>query len=191
MPLSKKIRFEVFKRDRFVCAYCGSTPPKVVLEIDHIKPKSSGGNDDINNLTTACFDCNRGKRHTELDKIPFKLQENLEVLREQQDQIEEYYKFLSKNEQRIKKDIQEINTYYEECTGDKYTLSQKFKDGTLRNFLKYLNKYEIKHAMTLAFQKFPDDSENGREIKYFCGICWNWIKHPETKAKKYGETTGS
>ena len=27
--LSKKARFEIFKRDGFVCQYCGAHPPKV------------------------------------------------------------------------------------------------------------------------------------------------------------------
>ena len=34
--LSAKLRFEVFKRDSFVCQYCGSHPPQVVLHVDHI-----------------------------------------------------------------------------------------------------------------------------------------------------------
>lgn len=32
-----------------------------MLEVDHIIPKSKGGKETINNLITACFDCNRGK----------------------------------------------------------------------------------------------------------------------------------
>ena len=45
MPISKKLRFEVFKRDGFQCAYCGKTPPEVSLEVDHIQPKSKKGKD--------------------------------------------------------------------------------------------------------------------------------------------------
>jgi len=63
MAITKKIRFEVFKRDGFKCAYCGKSPPQITLEVDHIDPRSKGGKDDINNLLTACFDCNRGKRN--------------------------------------------------------------------------------------------------------------------------------
>ena len=60
--LSKSVRFEVFKRDSFKCQYCGKSAPDVVLEVDHIIPVSKGGDNDISNLITACFDCNRGKR---------------------------------------------------------------------------------------------------------------------------------
>ena len=36
--LSKKIRFEVFKRDRFTCQYCGSQAPQAILVVDHVRP---------------------------------------------------------------------------------------------------------------------------------------------------------
>ncbi len=60
-PLSDKLRFDVFKRDKFVCQYCGACGPNVELEVDHKIPVSRGGTDDIDNLKTACFNCNRGK----------------------------------------------------------------------------------------------------------------------------------
>ncbi len=62
--ISSKLRFDVFRRDKFVCQYCGACGPDVELEIDHIVPVSRGGTDDIKNLKTACFDCNRGKGDT-------------------------------------------------------------------------------------------------------------------------------
>ncbi len=60
-PISKRTRFEVFARDGFVCQYCGSKPPDVVLEVDHVDPRSNGDLDDDLNLVTSCFACNRGK----------------------------------------------------------------------------------------------------------------------------------
>jgi len=36
--ISKKLRFEVYKRDKFTCQYCGRKAPDVILEIDHINP---------------------------------------------------------------------------------------------------------------------------------------------------------
>ncbi len=59
--VSPKLRWEVFKRDKFVCQYCGACGPNVELEVDHKIPVSRGGTDDIDNLKTACFNCNRGK----------------------------------------------------------------------------------------------------------------------------------
>jgi hypothetical protein len=57
-----KLRFDVLKRDNFTCQYCGRTPQdNVKLQIDHIDSKSKGGVNSIDNLITACSDCNIGK----------------------------------------------------------------------------------------------------------------------------------
>lgn len=66
-PLSKRTRFEVLKRDKFTCRYCGSKAPDVVLHVDHIKPVALGGSNDPLNLVTACQGCNGGKSAIPLD----------------------------------------------------------------------------------------------------------------------------
>jgi 5-methylcytosine-specific restriction endonuclease McrA len=53
-PIGKKLRFEVFKRDSFICQYCGARAPDVLLHADHIKPVADGGKTDVLNLITAC-----------------------------------------------------------------------------------------------------------------------------------------
>lgn len=55
------VRFDVFRRDNFKCVYCGASSPEVTLECDHVVAVANGGSDDISNLVTACWDCNRGK----------------------------------------------------------------------------------------------------------------------------------
>lgn len=89
-PLSKKIRFEVFKRDKFTCQYCGKSAPEVILELEHIKPKSKGGTNRITNLLTACFDCNRGKGAKLLsdDAEITKQRTQMEQLQERRTQLE-------------------------------------------------------------------------------------------------------
>ena len=59
--ISKSLRFEVFKRDKFTCKYCGPKAPGAVLHVDHIKPVKDGGTSDPLNLVTACQECNAGK----------------------------------------------------------------------------------------------------------------------------------
>ena len=70
--ISKKLRFEVFKRDSFTCQYCGQQAPNVVLHLDHVRPISDGGTTDILNLITACVACNseKGARYTTYDFLP-------------------------------------------------------------------------------------------------------------------------
>ena len=62
--LTKSLRYDVMRRDRFRCRLCGRSSEEdgVKLEIDHIKPISKGGKTELNNLRTLCYDCNRGKR---------------------------------------------------------------------------------------------------------------------------------
>lgn len=88
--ISKKTRFEIFKRDSFTCQYCGRKAPDVILECDHIKPVSKGGEDDIINYITSCFDCNRGKGDRELsdDTVIEKQRQQLELLQERREQID-------------------------------------------------------------------------------------------------------
>ncbi len=169
--LSKKLRFEVFKRDGFQCLYCGQSPPSVVLEIDHIEPFSKGGDCSIENFITACFDCNRGKKDIPLDKIPSKLSENLEVLKAKEEQIKEYRKFIKKIESRVKKDIEEVAAVFSNYF-EGYSLTDSFKNRSIKNFLKLLPKHEVIEAMGLAVNKVGDID---RSIKYFCGICWTKI----------------
>lgn len=60
--LSDKKRFMVMERDGFKCRYCGATADEARLEVDHVVPVSKGGGDDMDNLVTACRECNSGKR---------------------------------------------------------------------------------------------------------------------------------
>lgn len=61
MAISKRLRFEILRRDNHTCRYCGQSAPNVALHIDHVTPVSLGGADEPTNLATACSDCNSGK----------------------------------------------------------------------------------------------------------------------------------
>lgn len=58
-PMSKALRNTVFARDNYTCRYCGATDTS--FHVDHIKPVSKGGRDELSNLATACVRCNLGK----------------------------------------------------------------------------------------------------------------------------------
>ena len=88
--LTKKIRFEVFKRDKFTCQYCGRMAPDVVLNVDHIHPVAKGGTDEIVNLVTSCHACNAGKKDRLIDDSDvIRLQsEQLKELAEKREQLQ-------------------------------------------------------------------------------------------------------
>ena len=49
------------------CAYCGAE--NVLLEVDHIVPRSRGGSDSVSNLTLACHNCNQKKGNRPVEKL--------------------------------------------------------------------------------------------------------------------------
>lgn len=61
MAVSKRLRYEVLRRDGYACRYCGTVAPDAALAIDHVIPVSLGGADAAENLVAACVDCNTGK----------------------------------------------------------------------------------------------------------------------------------
>jgi 5-methylcytosine-specific restriction endonuclease McrA len=54
-------RRNVFKRDGYMCQYCGCRPGSEELTIDHIVPRSHGGVSSWTNCVLACIDCNTRK----------------------------------------------------------------------------------------------------------------------------------
>lgn len=99
--ISKKTRFEVFKRDSFKCQYCGASAPEAVLEVDHIQPVSKSGSNDLMNFITACKACNAGKsdrllsdntavskQKTQLDDLQMR-REQLEMMLQWRDGLKE------------------------------------------------------------------------------------------------------
>ncbi len=51
----------VLRRDQYICCYCNKKSKN--LTIDHIIPKSAGGENSFTNCVTACLTCNRKKRN--------------------------------------------------------------------------------------------------------------------------------
>ena len=70
IPFKKIIlsRKNILRRDGHRCQYCGTTAN---LTLDHVMPKSRGGEDSWENLTTACIRCNnkKGNRTPEEAKL--------------------------------------------------------------------------------------------------------------------------
>lgn len=59
--VSRRLRFEILRRDGHTCRYCGASAPDVPLTVDHVIPIALGGGNEPANLVTACDECNSGK----------------------------------------------------------------------------------------------------------------------------------
>jgi 5-methylcytosine-specific restriction endonuclease McrA len=60
----KITRRAIFARDLWTCQYCGSA--KGTLTVDHVVPRSKGGDSSWANIVTCCTPCNRNKA----DRLP-------------------------------------------------------------------------------------------------------------------------
>ena len=54
-------RRNIFKRDGWACQYCSVQPGGSELTIDHVVPRSQGGQSTWENCVLACVECNKRK----------------------------------------------------------------------------------------------------------------------------------
>jgi len=59
--ISGSVRYEVLKRAKNRCENCGISIKKRALEVDHIKPRSKKGKDELINYQALCYVCNTQK----------------------------------------------------------------------------------------------------------------------------------
>ena len=68
--INAKLRAQVLDRNGFTCQMCGvaagdvdANGRRAVLEVGHIRPKTEGGKDELNNLRALCSVCNQGAKN--------------------------------------------------------------------------------------------------------------------------------
>lgn len=181
IPISKKLRFEIFKRDCFKCQYCGSDAPKVMLRVDHILPVYEGGTNILSNLITSCFDCNsgKGKRKLSDESMLNKQKAQLDELEAKRQLIEmqfDWHKGLSDvdNLENVKI-IQYMNGKF-----TRVTLSKQGENSICKLIKKY-SFIEILEAIDDGFEfykrKAKQDQQN--RVDHFN----RWDKHDFEKKK--------
>jgi len=170
--ISKKLRFDIFKRDEFICQYCGSHPPSAILHVDHIHPVKEGGTNCIDNLITSCSLCNLGKSANLLTNVPVSLKDKAILIKESELQIKEYSKIINSKKLRIYDEAWEVIAALEGVEFcENYNKAQFIQ---VEIFIKKLGYEEVYEAAEIAYCRFPAMSFN--KFKYFCGVCWNKIK---------------
>jgi hypothetical protein len=172
--ISKKTRFEVFKRDKFTCQYCGEAAPNVILHVDHIHPVSKGGINNILNLITSCAECNLGKRDKLLsdETSAIKQKKQLDEFQERQNQlrmIAQWQQDILANQQT---ELDIVNDLLNELMN--VTLSD-VGNVHMKKTLKTFGIKQVCDAIHIAVNKYYDGTNNGaaNAIHYIGGICYN------------------
>lgn len=186
MTLSVRTRFEVFKRDRFTCSYCGRTPPEVLLEVDHIVPRAAGGTDDLANLTTACATCNSGKaaRLLEEGTAPVVGRATVEQLAERVEQAKAYMELLGGMQAVTDRQYGMVIDAWAKAFG---ATAEEREDRTVwvlptesgeswpnehsvRRFLRYLTLEDLLEAVSITASRKGTRMRYG-VTNYFYGVC--------------------
>lgn len=169
--VSKKIRFEVFKRDSFTCQYCGKKAPDIILHIDHLKPVSKGGKNNILNLVTSCVDCNLGKGATELsdNTVIEKARKQSEFLQQRIEQIEMMrdWQLSLIDEERMQVDA--VNDLFEKLTGGELTITESYKTSKILPLVKKYGVVEVMEALRSGTSGYGDPE---RALDKIGGICY-------------------
>lgn len=187
-PLTKKIRFEVFKRDKFTCQYCGRSAPDVVLEVDHIKPVAEGGDNDIMNLVTSCAECNRGKGKRELsdDTVIKKQLDQLAELQERREQLDMMLEWRDELANLQNESIDLVCNEFLKATGYKITETGR---NSIKSWIKKFSLPLVLESMDIAIETYfmnADQSEDDCSYAFskIPGICYN-TKHRDTVNRPY------
>jgi hypothetical protein len=172
--ISKKLRFEIFKRDKFTCQYCGESAPKVILHIDHIYPLSKGGENDIMNLITSCQSCNAGKSNKILsdNEILLKRKHQLDIIQERKNQLEMLAtwqkQLIDEEDQSLTIVSNLINELYGRVLTEIGVINYK-------KFIKQFGVVEVCEAINIAYIQYYDGTEDSinTAFRYVGGICYN------------------
>lgn len=172
VQLSKRLRFEIFKRDGFKCMYCGAHPPKALLHVDHIKPVAEGGSNDEDNLVTACESCNLGKGAIELSVVPQSLEAKAMEVAEREEQLRGYHRILEAKRLRLEDEAWHV---MDVLYPGKTTVPRDHFNSAKR-FLEKLGYHAVIEAAEIALAAPINYRDN---FRYFCGICWNKVRKLE------------
>ena len=179
MAVSKRLRYEILRRDNHACRYCGATAPDVKLTVDHVVPVALGGTDEPSNLATACDPCNTGKAASAPDAP---LIEDIDVRaamwrnamaivaqqraaeREEHDRIAEYL-WTHWNAQRP-------NMWRSTDLPDDW-------ENSIRTFVAAgLDVQDLAELMCVALSTTTASDK----FRYFCGCCWTRIRQAQEAA---------
>lgn len=207
VAIPAKLRFEVFKRDKFTCQYCGEKAPEVILNCDHMEPVAKGGGNEVINLITSCKKCNGGKGATPLSDHAMldKQHEMLAELEERRQQLDMMLRWRNELDDlnsdtvttlaaRISKrgfepnenGLRTIRRWLNRFTFDEILTAI---DWSFDAYLVYRNNTPTKDSWEKAFVKVPDTITMEREaaerpylkrLLYIQGIIRN-----RTRAKRY------
>jgi hypothetical protein len=176
VAVSKRLRFEILRRDNHACRYCGASAPEAELVVDHVLAVALGGTDEPGNLVAACQPCNSGKSATPVD-APLVDDVQADALRwakamEQATKIARQSADKRRHRRVIFADrIWDQWTYeYPKGQHNTFELPADWED-TIDRFCEFgISDEEFHEAVNIAMTR-----RNRDPFRYMCAILWRWI----------------
>lgn len=190
MAVSKRLRYEILRRDNHTCRYCGRSAPEVRLTVDHVLPVALGGRDDAENLVACCGDCNSGKTSTPPD-APLLANVQEDALRWSAAMHAAIARAAKDHEAALGYRRAFIDAWCDWTIGGEATAPRFLPDGwetSVENFRTRGLPIEI---LTGAVDKAMGAKHVAAAsiFKYMCGIAWSTISQIEANAREIFEAS--
>lgn len=188
MAVSKRLRYEILRRDNHTCRYCGATAPDAPLRIDHVTPVALGGADTPDNLVTSCEPCNSGKSSATVDS---------EIVENVSDDALRWAAAMEQaaaNLQELEKPKDEYrDTFLAEWS--RWTVGKEKKPVVLPDDWKLsIERFRVAGIPAWMWANIVDIGMANQKVKaantfkYCCGIAWNRVDELHAEA---GRIVGS
>lgn len=180
MAITKRLRFEILRRDDFRCTYCGATPADgTELRVDHVIPVALGGTDDPSNLTTSCFDCDSGKTSSSPTEIQVRAVEAQDLV--WRHQVGEALAQIRSEQTERATIVDQFEALWNAWTwtdrkGQRRTFDKAagWRSSVGLMLDRGLSLEHLDMCITIAMEANPDD-----EWTYFCGVAWNTLRRAQ------------
>lgn len=186
MAVSKRLRYEVLRRDNHTCRYCGASAPEVSLTVDHVVPQALGGSDEPSNLVAACAACNNGKTSVPAD-APIVADVEQDALRWAAAMDKAAANARAQFEVRLNYRNTFREAWDEWKSGPEHAQQSIPLDSnwetSLDNFYEAgLPDWELTEAVRAAMTNTKVTPAN--TFRYFAGICWTKIRQMQAQAQQ-------
>lgn len=182
MAVSRRLRFEILRRDNYTCRYCGAKAPDVALTVDHVLAVTLGGGDEPNNLVTACAECNSGKSSVPPDAA---LVEDVDATAMLFAKAVERAAELRRGDERelvsVVRRFGDLWDTYSTSSGAGIPMQSDWENSVAAFYSRGLTWPDLERFVAIAMSSRV--SLDG-VWKYFCGCCWREISQRDELARR-------
>lgn len=177
MAITKRLRYEILRRDNNACRYCHATDTQ--LQIDHVVPVALGGTDDPSNLVAACKDCNSGKSASPADAA---------LIAQVDDDAIRWAEALKVATERAELDRAEryalaeaVQDYWDTVMMPNTRMDDDWERSIVSFATSGLTQNDLLEAVAIASRKYG--LMKWERWRYFCGTCNGMIRERQQAAR--------